>query len=331
MMNSVIQTIGPVWTVRILTTFHFLANVFQAIVSTSMTAVNAIIHFLNGTSNRYVFLRGGGGPIPATMVPNYMTTPIVSWIYDSQTNSLYYMNSEEGVPIERNLPVLSMAVRTPERLYSADEFAGMFTYSAPRNVVPNPRLLMYCWSIYSRVWTVPNLVTGDGAVFSVITNEGETVDHPVFFRSEEDIESWDNLFHVEDEDEDEAEDDSSEEGDESGSESGGDEDGTDGDDEGEEEEEDGDVESESGDEGEGEDDNEEDGDVESESGDNGEDDNNGDDEDGEVESESGNEDTPIPAPENSTPTATTVVSDEEIRDNNETNNATPTVATELTD
>ncbi len=326
-MNSVIQTIGPVWTVRILTTFNFLVNVFQTVVSTSLTVVNAIVNFLNGTSNRYVFLRGSCGPIPATMVPNYMTTPIVNWMYDSQANTLHYMNGEEGERIERNLPVLSMGVRTPVRTYSADEFAGMFSYSAPRNVIPNPRLLLYCWSIYSRVWTVPIIETGEGASFSVITNEGETGDHPIFFRSAEDIESWDNLFHVES---DETSDDESE------SETGDDEDGTDGDDEGDgdvesesgDDEGDGDVESESGDDEDGDDEGdgaEGEGDVESESGDEGHDA-----EGGDVESESGNEGdgegVAIPAIEDNTPTATSEVSDEERHAN-----ATPTVATALTD
>ena len=309
-MNSIIQTIGPVWTVRILTSFQLLGSVFQSIAYMSINTVNAIMNFLNGTSSRYVFLRGGCGPIPAAMVPNYMTSPVVSWVYESQTNTLYYMNPEVGSPIERNLPVLSMGVRTPMRMYSADEFAGMFSYSAPRNVMPNPRLLLCCWSIYSRVWTVPNIETGEGAVFSVITQEGETVDHPIFFRGEEDVTRWDTLFHVEgDEDESESE---------SESDAGEDDDGTDGDDEGVEDDDEGDGEDEtSGD---------EEGDVEDETGheeggDEGS--NNG---HGDVESESGGENVPVPEG-----AMLTQSSEAEIQQINETDNATPTIATELTD
>ena len=287
-MNSVIHAIGPVWTVRILTAFNFLVDVFQVIASTSIRIVSAIINFLNGTSHRWVFLRGGIGPIPASMVPNYTTAPIVSWIYDSQSNTLYYMNRDDpGVPVERTLPVLSLAVTTPTRTYSADEFNSMFSYSAPRGVSPNPRLLLYCWSVHTTVWFAPNPETGEGPVLTIIDQNGETIEQPVFFRSDEDITHWDALFR------EDVDDDGS--GSESDAEADDDEDGTDGDNE---------AGSDSG----SETDAEAEGDVESEE----EEDDSGDgaegNEEGEVESEE--EDADMDA---------------------EDGNATPTVATELSD
>ena len=289
-MNSVIHAIGPVWTVRILTAFNFLVDVFQVIASTSIRIVSAIINFLNGTSHRWVFLRGGIGPIPASMVPNYTTAPIVSWIYDSQSNTLYYMNRDDpGVPVERTLPVLSLAVTTPTRTYSADEFNSMFSYSAPRGVSPNPRLLLYCWSVHTTVWFAPNPETGEGPVLTIIDQNGETIEQPVFFRSDEDITRWDSLFR-EDLDDD---------GSGSESDAEADEDGTDGDDEGSDnvadDEDEGDVESEEEEEDAS---NEDEGDVESE------------------EEELANDDA-----DNENDTSGDVDAD----------NATPTVATELSD
>lgn len=302
-MNSVIDAIGPVWTVRILTAFNFLVNVFQVIASTSIRIVTAIINFLNGTSDRWVFLRGGIGPIPATMVRNYMTSPIVSWVYDSQSNTLYYMNREDpGVPVERTLPVLSLAVTTPTRTYSADEFNAMFSYSAPRGVSPNPRLLLYCWSVQNSVWFAPNVETGESPVLTIIDQNGESIEQPVFFRSDEDITRWDALFREDIDDEDEGE-----TGSDSGSESDAeaDEDGTDGDDEGSE----GDVESEEeeddrGDGAEG----EEEGEVETEEelGNSGD----GTDTSGDIDEENSGDGADMDA---------------------EGDNATPTVATELSD
>ena len=301
-MNSVINAIGPVWTVRILTAFNFLVDVFQVIASTSIRIVTAIINFLNGTSDRWVFLRGGIGPIPATMVRNYMTSPIVSWVYDSQSNTLYYMNRDDpGVPVERTLPVLSLAVTTPTRTYSADEFNAMFSYSSPRGVSPNPRLLLYCWSVHTSVWFAPNPETGESPVLTIIDQNGESIEQPVFFRSDEDITRWDALFREDVDDESESES-GSDSGSESDADADADEDGTDGDDEGSDnvadDEDDGDVESEEEEEEE-EASNEDEGDVESE------------------EEELANEDDA----DNENDTSRDVDAD----------NATPTVATELSD
>ena len=238
-MNSVIQMIGPVWAVRILTTFRILSDMFSAIASMTVTSARAIMNFLNGTSSRWVFLRGGIGPIPAVMVRNYMSSPIVTWVYDSQSNTLYYMNRDGlGAPVERTLPILSLGITTPSRTYSADEFNAMFSYSSPRGVSPNPRLLLYCWSVHSSVWFAPNPVTEETPVLTIIDQNGESIDQPVFFRSDEHIAQWDTLFREDVDDEE------SESGSETGSASGTDADeddnsGTDGDDEGE-----GDVESE---------------------------------------------------------------------------------------
>ena len=293
-MNSVIHAIGPVWTVRILTAFNFLVDVFQVITSTSIRIVSAIINFLNGTSHRWVFLRGGIGPIPASMVPNYMTSPIVSWVYDAQSNTLYYMNRDDlGVPVERTLPVLSLAMTTPTRTYSADEFNAMFSYSSPRGVSPNPRLLLYCWSVHTSVWFAPNPETGESPVLTIIDQNGESIEQPVFFRSDEDITHWDALFREDVDDEDSS-------GSESDAEADDDEDGTDGDDEGSDnvadDEDEGDVESE---EEEEEASDEDEGDVESE------------------EEELANDDDA----DNENDTSGDVDAD----------NATPTVATELSD
>lgn len=237
-MNSVIQMIGPVWAVRILTTFRILSDMFSAIASMTVTSARAIMNFLNGTSSRWVFLRGGIGPIPAAMVRNYMSSPIVTWVYDSQSNTLYYMNRDGlGAPVERTLPVLSLGITTPSRTYSADEFNAMFSYSSPRGVSPNPRLLLYCWSVHSSVWFAPNPVTEETPVLTIIDQNGESIDQPVFFRSDEHITQWDTLFREDVDDEESGSE--SETGSASGTDADEDEDGTDGDDEG-----DGDVESE---------------------------------------------------------------------------------------
>lgn len=284
-MNSVIQMIGPVWAVRILTTFRILSDMFSAIASMTATSARAIINFLNGTSSRWVFLRGGIGPIPAAMVRNYMSSPIVTWVYDSQSNTLYYMNRDGlGASVERTLPVLSLGITTPTRTYSADEFNAMFSYSSPRGVSPNPRLLLYCWSVHSSVWFAPNPVTEETPVLTIIDQNGESIDQPVFFRSDEHIAQWDTLFREDVDDEE------SESGSETGSASGtdaGDEDGTDGDDEG-----DGDVESE-------EDGEEDEGVVESEEDASG---------DGAGEEEDGADDIGVDD-ENETPTVMTELSD----------------------
>jgi hypothetical protein len=199
------------------------------------------------------------------------------------------MNRDDlGVPVERTLPVLSLAVTTPTRTYSADEFNAMFSYSSPRGVSPNPRLLLYCWSVHTSVWFAPNPETGESPVLTIIDQNGESIEQPVFFRSDEDITRWDALFREDVDDEDGS-------GSESDAEPDDDEDGTDGDDE---------AGSDSG----SETDAEAEGDVESEE----EEDDSGDGAEGNEEGE--------------------VESEEEGADMDaEDGNATPTVATELSD
>jgi hypothetical protein len=178
----------------------------------------------------------------------------------------------------------------------------MFSYSSPRGVSPNPRLLLYCWSVHTSVWFAPNPETGESPVLTIIDQNGESIEQPVFFRSDEDITRWDALFREDVDDEDGS---GSDSGSESDAEADDDEDGTDGDDEaGSDSGSETDAEADEGSEGGA----DAEGDVESEE----EEEASGDDEEGEEEGE--------------------VESEEEGADMDaEGGNATPTVATELSD
>lgn len=156
----------------------------------------SVSHYLDGTNNRWVFLKDGAGPIPAYMVSSYFTNRIVTWVYDSATNTLYSTNPayipEFGDPVEQTVPILSSAIRIHGTLHDMDTFMNSFSFISPLGIVPSPRLIMYCWSAYSAKWSIPE----DNPIFEFIDTNGDDIRYTIFGRRDEDRADWDRLFNV---------------------------------------------------------------------------------------------------------------------------------------
>jgi hypothetical protein len=206
-MSLIVNLLGPVWTVRLINTYFFCRNALNTVKNVSVNVATTVQQYLDGTNNRWVFLKDGAGPIPASMVSNYFTSRIVSWVYDSRSNTLYSTNPvyipEFGDPVNQSVPVLSSSIRIHGTSHDMDTFMNSFTFIAPRRIVPSPRLLMYCWSVYTAKWGIPE----DHPVFEFIDMDGNDMRYSIFNRDDTDRDDWDRLFNMNDD----SEEDSSEE------------------------------------------------------------------------------------------------------------------------
>jgi hypothetical protein len=202
-MSAIVRFLGPVWTIRLINTYYFCYNVFNTVKNVSGKVSKSVYQYLDGTSNRWVFLKDGAGPIPASMVPNYFTSRIVSWVYDTVSNTLHSTNPryipEFGDPVEQTIPVLSSSIRIDGTSYDMDNFMNSFSFISPLGIVPSPRLLMYCWSVYTAKWSIPE----NNPIFEFIDMDGNDMRHSVFRRRSVDKEQWDILFDIESNDSDE--------------------------------------------------------------------------------------------------------------------------------
>ena len=206
-MSLIVNLLGPVWTVRLINTYFFCRNALNTVKNVSVNVATTVQQYLDGTNNRWVFLKDGAGPIPASMISNYFTSRIVSWVYDSRSNTLYSTNPvyipEFGDPVNQSVPVLSSSIRIHGTSHDMDTFMNSFTFIAPRRIVPSPRLLMYCWSVYTAKWGIPE----DHPVFEFIDMDGNDMRYSIFNRDDTDRDVWDSLFNMNDD----SEEDSSEE------------------------------------------------------------------------------------------------------------------------
>lgn len=207
-MSLIVNLLGPVWTVRLINTYFFCRNALNTVKNVSVNVATTVQQYLDGTNNRWVFLKDGAGPIPASMVSNYFTSRIISWVYDSRSNTLYSTNPvyipEFGDPVNQSVPVLSSSIRIHGTSHDMDTFMNSFTFIAPRRIVPSPRLLMYCWSVYTAKWGIPE----DHPVFEFIDMDGNDMRYSIFNRDDTDRDDWDSLFNMNDDsEEDSSEDD----------------------------------------------------------------------------------------------------------------------------
>jgi len=156
-------------------------------------------HWLGGSSNVWVFLRENVGPFPSSAVSNYRTNSNVTWefnIYDTTlrfTDSRY--ESDEGETVEvRNLPWLSAKIVYDDRgEYDIDNFGTNFQIIAPQHVNPTPKLLLSCWSIWSKQWLLP----GQSARFVIINRDGEEESFSIYVRPGIEVDRWGVLFDAE--------------------------------------------------------------------------------------------------------------------------------------
>ena len=70
-MNTIVQLVGPVWATRIVYGASIFADIVIASFKFGARVTDTTLHYLNGTSNTWVFLRDNIGPLPASIVKHY--------------------------------------------------------------------------------------------------------------------------------------------------------------------------------------------------------------------------------------------------------------------
>ena len=221
MFGHVVQVLGPVWSARLISLTTIFIETFADMFAFGRKLGHGTVHWLGGSSSIWVFMRENVGPLPSSAVENYRTNPNVSWHFDLSDTTLSYTDPAheypdgENVIVEPNrLPWLSAkVVFSGGNEYDLDEFGSDFHFIAPRGVKPTPKLILNCWSIWSKVWLLP----GQDARFVIINEDGEEETFFIHSRPSTEVDRWSDIFEIDsEEEEEEAENDDSES--ESGSE-----------------------------------------------------------------------------------------------------------------
>ena len=162
-MNVLVNIIGITWTVRLINVSAFLLDTTKKSFNFGMRVTNTILHFIDGTSNTWVFFRDNIGPIPASLVNGYANSPDISWEYNLNLNSIVCRNIEniedydiDSVLISRSMPWLYAQIMFTGGSYNIDSFISNFSVNSPQHINPTPKLIANCWSLNSGAWLLPS-------------------------------------------------------------------------------------------------------------------------------------------------------------------------------
>lgn len=207
MFGYIVHLLGPVWSARLIRFITFFIRIIADLYAFGRSIGQSTAHWLGGSSNIWVFLRENVGPLPSSAVSNYRTNSNVTWEFNISNTTLHYTDphhdseTDEDTTIEvRNLPWLSAKIVYDGRgEYDIDDFCTNFQIIAPTNVNPTPKLILSCWSIWSKEWLLP----GQSARFVIINGDGEEESFSIHLRPGIEVDRWGVLFDVEESDEDE--------------------------------------------------------------------------------------------------------------------------------
>ena len=203
MFGHVVQVLGPVWSARLISLTTIFVETFADMFAFGRKIGHSTVHWLSGSSKTWVFMRENVGPLPSCAVKDYITNSNVTWHFDLSDMTLNYVdenyesNENEVIDI-RHLPWLSAKiVFSGGGEYDIDTFCSNFTFIAPRNVKPTPKLILSCWSVSSGVWLLP----GQDARFVIINNDGEEETFFIHSRPSTEVDRWSDIFEIDDEEE----------------------------------------------------------------------------------------------------------------------------------
>ena len=213
-MNVLVNTIGITWAVRLINVSAFLLDTTKKSFNFGMRVTNTLLHFIDGTSNTWVFLRDNIGPIPASLVNGYANSPDISWEYNLNLNSIVCRNIEniedydiDSVLISRSMPWLSAQIMFTGGSYNIDSFISNFSVNSPQHINPTPKLIANCWSLNSGAWLLPS----QNPSLEIIDNNGITQLFNIYDRTQGDSDRWLALYNDAEESSEEISEESSEE------------------------------------------------------------------------------------------------------------------------
>ena len=213
-MNVLVNIIGITWTVRLINVSAFLLDTTKKSFNFGMRVTNTLLHFIDGTSNTWVFFRDNIGPIPASLVNGYANSPDISWEYNLNLNSIVCRNIEniedydiDSVLISRSMPWLSAQIMFTGGSYNIDSFISNFSVNSPQHINPTPKLIANCWSLNSGAWLLPS----QNPSLEIIDNNGNTQLFSIYDRTQGESDRWLALYNDAEESSEEISEESSEE------------------------------------------------------------------------------------------------------------------------
>jgi hypothetical protein len=197
-MNVLVNIVGITWTVRLINVSAFLLDTTKKSFNFGMRVTNTLLHFIDGTSNTWVFFRDNIGPIPASLVNGYANSPDISWEYNLNLNSIVCRNIEniedydiDSVLISRSMPWLSAQIMFTGGSYNIDSFISNFSVNSPQHINPTPKLIANCWSLNSGAWLLPS----QNPSLEIIDNNGNTQLFNIYDRTQGDSDRWLALYN----------------------------------------------------------------------------------------------------------------------------------------
>jgi uncharacterized protein YrzB (UPF0473 family) len=137
------------------------------------------------------------GPVPASYYSNttYSLPNTVEWIFDSYelTSTLHPSIQRQYAIQYGTLPFLSANITVHDRTFSLDEFIQNFKIEFTPNNIPEPLHILRFWSITRSIW----FTVTENPILNVIDNEGNEHSFSVF--GDYDMDQWNSLFVVYDE------------------------------------------------------------------------------------------------------------------------------------
>lgn len=210
MFSHVVHVLGPVWSTRLISLTTIFVETFADMFAFGRKVGHGFVHWLSGSSGRWVFMRDNIGPFPSSAVYDYRINSNVTWHFDVADVGLTFVDpnfdndeeNNENVIIEPNqLPWLSAKIVYKGGEYEIDDFTSEFNYVSPRGVKPTPKLILNCWSIWSGIWLMP----GQDARFEIINHDGEEESFFIYSRPSTEVDRWSDLFELDDSDSEEEE------------------------------------------------------------------------------------------------------------------------------
>lgn len=150
--------------------------------------------WVNGTHNNWVFFRDTFTPVNMTYFNASLHNLNVPYYYYNTAGYFLHKYSVTNT-VHYTLPWLSANIVCDDMVYPMDDFLHRFSFDAD-GAVPDPRILLSCWSLHSHKWFLPS----ENVKFEIIDEDANSFSIPVFTNEEKYIEMWDAFFPFREED-----------------------------------------------------------------------------------------------------------------------------------
>lgn len=187
--NLALKSVGVGYVYWLFSLINYGSDMFNVVGNNVMDITDSFMNYITGKNDTWFFFKNYACPIPAAMYSDENVHDDLLWTYNTSGYALTYNDATCNQIKNMSLPWLSASIVDGSNTYMIDDFISRFTFSAPRECGPSPRLLLTAWSLHSKIWVFPS----EDAEFHIIDEEGEVHIMPIFNRTEYEKDVWQDL------------------------------------------------------------------------------------------------------------------------------------------